>query len=206
DARLGGAGAALELVGVHRGLAGGGELAPQGRRFLGKLGDPRLGAAESRVADLAEELNTLRRELAGVTDAGARVEELTVEVERLRGRLEGQSEETRAAHEELEAEKAKRQAAEDRVVALQDKLESASGAAPPPPDGSPLKAASEHLGVLNDSLGSLRQQMRTASDETAVMDQTAPVEIVSTALSQAAEDIERAREAVRALLDLVPPS
>jgi hypothetical protein len=38
------------------------------------------------------------------------------------------------------------------------------------------------------------------------MEQSAPVEIVSTALSQAAEDIERAREAVRALLALVPPA
>ncbi|MBE7449634.1 MAG: hypothetical protein HS111_12270 [Kofleriaceae bacterium] len=46
--------------------------------------------------------------------------------------------------------------------------------------------------------------MRTASDETAVADQSSSVEIVTQALSQAAEDIERARDAVRALLDLVP--
>jgi hypothetical protein len=44
--------------------------------------------------------------------------------------------------------------------------------------------------------------MRAASDETAVMDPTDSVQVVSSALSQAAEDIERARDALRALAEL----
>jgi hypothetical protein len=38
--------------------------------------------------------------------------------------------------------------------------------------------------------------MRAASDETAVMDQTESVQVVAQALSQAAEEIERARDAL----------
>jgi hypothetical protein len=39
-----------------------------------------------------------------------------------------------------------------------------------------------------------------------MMDSSQPVQIVNDALSQATEDIERAREALRALTELVPPS
>jgi hypothetical protein len=42
--------------------------------------------------------------------------------------------------------------------------------------------------------------MRAASDETAIMDQTESVIIVASAVSNAAEHIERARDALRALI------
>ena len=48
--------------------------------------------------------------------------------------------------------------------------------------------------------------MRAASDETAVMDQSEPVQVVSEALSQAAEEIERARDALRALAEIAGTS
>ena len=61
-------------------------------------------------------------------------------------------------------------------------------------------AVAEHLAVLEESIDSLRSNMRAASDETAVMDQTESVVVVASAVSNAAEHIERARQALRALM------
>ncbi|MDQ3301005.1 MAG: hypothetical protein M3619_30880, partial [Myxococcota bacterium] len=60
-------------------------------------------------------------------------------------------------------------------------------------------AFAEHLGILEESIDSLRANMRAASDETAMMDQTDSVVAVSSAVSQAAEHVERARAAIRAM-------
>jgi len=60
-------------------------------------------------------------------------------------------------------------------------------------------ALAEHVSTLEESIDSLRANMRAASDETAMMDQSDSVVTISTAVSQAAEHIERARAAVRAL-------
>jgi hypothetical protein len=57
----------------------------------------------------------------------------------------------------------------------------------------------EHVNILEESIDSLRANMRAASDETAIMDQTDSVIAVASAVSQAAEHIERARAAIRAL-------
>ena len=57
----------------------------------------------------------------------------------------------------------------------------------------------DHVAVLEESIDSLRANMRAASDETAVMDQSDSVIAVASAVSQAAEHIERARAAIRAL-------
>jgi predicted RNA-binding protein with PUA domain len=57
----------------------------------------------------------------------------------------------------------------------------------------------EHVSVLEESIDSLRANMRAASDETAIMDQSDSVVAVSSAVSQAAEHIERARAAIKAL-------
>jgi len=66
--------------------------------------------------------------------------------------------------------------------------------------GSQLPIAfAEHLSVLEESIDSLRANMRAASDETAMMDQSDSVIAVSSAVSQAAEHIERARAAIRAM-------
>jgi hypothetical protein len=57
----------------------------------------------------------------------------------------------------------------------------------------------EHVSILEESIDSLRANMRAASDETAIMEQSDSVVAVSSAVSQAAEHIERARAAVKAL-------
>jgi chromosome segregation ATPase len=66
----------------------------------------------------------------------------------------------------------------------------------------PLEFA-EHLSVLEESIDSLRANMRAASDETAMMDQTESVVTVASAVSQAAEHVERARDALRLLTAMV---
>ena len=63
----------------------------------------------------------------------------------------------------------------------------------------------QHLSSLQDSIDSLRANMRAASDETAVMDQTDSVQVITSALTQATEEIERARDALRALDEIVAP-
>jgi flagellar biosynthesis chaperone FliJ len=57
----------------------------------------------------------------------------------------------------------------------------------------------EQVNVLEEAIDSLRANMRAASDETAMMDQSASVVAIAEAVSAAAEHIERARAAVRAL-------
>jgi len=66
----------------------------------------------------------------------------------------------------------------------------------------PLEFA-EHLNVLEESIDSLRANMRAASDETAMMDQSDSVIAVASAVSQAAEHVERARDSLRLLTSLV---
>ena len=53
--------------------------------------------------------------------------------------------------------------------------------------------------MLEESIDSLRANMRAASDETATMEQSQSVAAISDAVSSAAEHIERARAAIRAL-------
>ncbi|MBA3460290.1 MAG: FHA domain-containing protein [Deltaproteobacteria bacterium] len=66
--------------------------------------------------------------------------------------------------------------------------------------GSQLPIAlAEHVSVLEEAVDSLRSNMRAASDETAMMEMTPAVTIVSDAISAAAEHIERARGAIRSL-------
>jgi chromosome segregation ATPase len=69
----------------------------------------------------------------------------------------------------------------------------------------PLEFA-EHLSVLEEAIDSLRANMRAASDETAMMDQTESVVVVANAVSSAAEHVERARDSLRALTTMVTTS
>ena len=66
----------------------------------------------------------------------------------------------------------------------------------------PLEFA-EHLNVLEESIDSLRANMRAASDETAMMDQSESVIAITSAVSQAAEHVERARDSLRHLSSFV---
>jgi chromosome segregation ATPase len=63
----------------------------------------------------------------------------------------------------------------------------------------PIAELAEHVNVLEESIDSLRANMRAASDETATMDPSESVNTISHAVSQAAEHVERARAAIRAL-------
>jgi chromosome segregation ATPase len=64
-------------------------------------------------------------------------------------------------------------------------------------------AIAEHVSALEESIDSLRANMRAASDETAMMDATESVQVVAAAVSQAAEHVERARAVLRALAQTV---
>ncbi|HMG53735.1 MAG TPA: hypothetical protein VK601_09635, partial [Kofleriaceae bacterium] len=63
----------------------------------------------------------------------------------------------------------------------------------------PIAALAEHVATLEESINSLRANMRAASDETAMMDPSDSVSTISSAVSQAAEHVEVARAAIRAL-------
>ncbi len=70
--------------------------------------------------------------------------------------------------------------------------------------GTPLPIEfAEHLNTLEESIDSLRSNMRAASDETAMMEQSDSVVAVSSAVSQAAEHVERARDALKTLVAMV---
>ena len=57
----------------------------------------------------------------------------------------------------------------------------------------------EHVSILEEAIDSLRSNMRAASDETAMMESSESVTLISEAVSAAAEHIERARAAIRAV-------
>jgi len=63
----------------------------------------------------------------------------------------------------------------------------------------PIAELAEHVTTLEESINSLRANMRAASDETAMMDPSESVSTISSAVSQAAEHVEVARAAIRAL-------
>ncbi|MCA9680040.1 MAG: hypothetical protein KC464_33725, partial [Myxococcales bacterium] len=116
-----------------------------------------------------------------------------------------------------EDERRRLREAEDQVIELQERLSSlerdlaraneAAAAAPAAGNGSGTlpDGFGQHLSSLQDSIDSLRANMRAASDETAVMDQTDSVQVITSALTQATEEIERARDALRALDEIVAP-
>jgi chromosome segregation ATPase len=63
----------------------------------------------------------------------------------------------------------------------------------------PIAELAEHVTTLEESINSLRANMRAASDETAMMDPSESVSTISSAVSEAAEHVEVARKAIRAL-------
>jgi hypothetical protein len=67
----------------------------------------------------------------------------------------------------------------------------------------PLAALAEHVVTLEESIASLRANMRAASDETAMMSPSESVNTISNAVSQAAEHVEVARAAIRALASTI---
>ena len=57
--------------------------------------------------------------------------------------------------------------------------------------------------TLQDAIGDLRLQMRTAADESVMLETNESVEVISVALSSAVERVETAREAIRRIIEIV---
>jgi chromosome segregation ATPase len=64
----------------------------------------------------------------------------------------------------------------------------------------------ENLAILEESIDSLRANLRSASDEASAMPKTDAVGLVTSALGQAIEDISRARRALRDMTELANSS
>ncbi len=153
--------------------------------------------AESNVRDFREDSETMARslprdvegtpqpDLARYTALVARAAELEQKLAKM------EKEDDRMRRLLVDAEE--RLAAQHR--ANEDEPTSTAGALP--------IELTEYLSVLEESIDSLRSNMRAASDETAMMDQTEPVVAISSAVSQAEEHVERARDALRALAAMV---
>jgi chromosome segregation ATPase len=84
---------------------------------------------------------------------------------------------------------------------LADAKRRAAAATPNVEAGLPA-AALEQLSILEESIDSLRANLRAASDETAMMPSSESVTIIADAISQAAEHVERARDALRTITNL----
>jgi chromosome segregation ATPase len=151
---------------------------------------------ESQLRDLRDDSETTHRKVPSLTEEApsqhARYTQLVSrasELEQKNGKLEKDLAGLRRqlAETELRAD-AQARAHEDEPTNTGNAL--------------PLEFA-EHLNVLEESIDSLRANMRAASDETAMMDQTESVIAVASAVSQAAEHVERARDSLRLLNGLV---
>ena len=152
---------------------------------------------ESQLRDVRDDSETENRPVPpAAAEAGAQAElsRYTALVARA-GELEQKLARVEKADEQLRrqlAEAEARLAAQGR--AEEDEPTSTGNALP-------IQFA-EHLSMLEDSIESLRANLRAASDETAMMDPSDSVIAVSSAVSSAAEHVERARDSLRLLAKL----
>lgn len=149
-----------------------------------------LSTMERRVREAEEHASSAQKAAqaaasrSGSSEA-ARLVELEGEIGRLRKRLT----ETDAELDEL-----------DRLRTEIKKRPAVAAPQPAPVASVGLPhGMGEQIASLSDSVSSLRASMRAISDETAVMDQTDSVQVVTAAASSAMEEIERARETLRNL-------
>jgi chromosome segregation ATPase len=196
--------------------------------------DRRLADAQAKIASLQREVDAAEnvrqfaanteREIAQLErelrEMKAKLAQITLERDRLESQLRDvrEDDETRTRNPEVTAQadmtrytalvsrasdlERKLSDAEARLAAQQrahddDEEPTSTGAS------QPIEFA-ENLSVLEESIDSLRANMRAASDETAMMDQTDSVIAISAAVSSAAEHVERARDALRALAKMRP--
>jgi chromosome segregation ATPase len=192
-----------QLADAHDKLA---QLGDERETLLGELRAARGDTDVTKLRTIAPPPASYRpaRQDPDVTTAAedkSRFEAAAAEARELRDKLA-------ASEAELERVRVKTTA---EIRALDDELRAARGAATStdatgdvstastaavPPDG-----VVDSLGVLEEAIDSLRANMRAATDETAMMDQTESVQVVSAAVSSAAEHLDRARQALRTLLD-----
>ena len=154
-----------------------------------------LSAEGEKLAQVQRDAD--RAHQSELEEARAQIQRLTSELERLRQ----ESERLRAEADQVVEERAQRRAAEDRRVALEERVESLErDLAKVSGTGAVSSETSEQLMTLHDCVAALRASMRAASDETAVMSDNSPsVQVIVDALSDATEQIERARDCVREL-------
>lgn len=154
-------------------------------RLVGQLGDLQSDS-ETKGRRASAELPN-QADLSRYTALVARASELESQVARM------EADTARLKRDLAEAEA--------RVTAQPDRDDEPTNVA-----SAPTAEVAEYLIVLEESIDSLRANMRAASDEAAVMEQTESVVVVSAAVSHAAEHIDRARSALRALSKLLPTS
>lgn len=157
---------------------------------------------QARMDALIIEVDRLRRDVERTrSDAEGAVRDQSTRHEAELERLRAEVARLRLDSERLAEERALRHTAEDRRTALEERVESLER------DLSRVSAkanvpavAREQIMTLHDCVAALRASMRAASDETAVMPSDSPsVQVIVDALSDATEQIERARDSLRSL-------
>jgi chromosome segregation ATPase len=178
------------------------EHAAAERAGLADADRDRLADALARIGDADRQIGALaaRAEAAdlAIGRAGALQHQLDEALTRLawleRERLESEVRDARGDTDAMN----RRAPAKHEDAALRHQL-AADGDLARTGSQLPIGELAEHVIMLEESINSLRANMRAASDETAMMDPSESVSTISTAVSQAAEHVETARAAIRAL-------
>lgn len=175
----------------------------------------RAGALETQNAQLSTAFEDAKIELRSLHDKFVDApqpdelqeqnQNLCAQIDDLRAELSEVSEQA----SQYANERALRRTAEDEISELNQQIASlerevkALSDVPVPSGGDVSSAATEHLMTIQDCIAALRTNMRAASDETAVMPgDSDSVQVVIDAISQATEQIETARDSMRALGEL----
>lgn len=160
--------------------------------------------------ELAEELERARQEGGGSSQLRGELEAARTQAARLGSELE-------ASRAQADSDRTLRRQAEDRLAEAENRLAElkarvqslqAELAARPAGNGKSAggvpAGTGEHLLALQDCIAALRASMRAASDEAAVMPgDSASVQVVNDALSDATQHIETARDSLRSLSSLL---
>jgi hypothetical protein len=147
--------------------------------------------AEARAAQAEHKAAAPAAPAAADPAPAARIADLEGELERLRRRLT----ETDAELDEFDRLKESSARMKAALAEAEARL-----AARPAAAASALPAGfAEQVATLSDSISSLRASMRAISDETAVMEPNDSLTVVTSAVTTATEEIERARDALRTL-------
>ena len=187
-----------------------------------------LEKTRSEVETLQKELSNARHELTDThkreselesanTDLTRRYEEVASELERASIDMVALREDVQGGNQEALIRECN--ALRERVADLETQLSGGEGpfgatenmARPDTlTDDQELTAVADispaliqWMQTLQEAVGDLRRQMRTAADESVMLETNESVEIISVALSSAVERVETAREAIKQIIELV---
>ncbi len=175
---------------------------------------PELRAEAAQVPELRARLAELEDELqANGNGAAGEPAGPPDDTGSLRGQLDELKDQMDELRDRLGEERTLRREAEERTVELQERAESlerdleklAEKEAPPPPpspegSGEIPGEITDHVISLVECVAALRANMRAASDETAIMPpEDESTQVLTAAVSDAVEQIERARDSLRVL-------